>query len=347
MSFPVSSVAIEVDPKLLMHSGHSRGPLDRALASILKDPRDLPVLAVWAKMAVTLLPSAVIAYAWGALPWWYVIFHLLLSAYFIPPFTLALHVSSHRGIFPQKYRGLQTLVVWVLGPLVGQTPETYRVHHMGMHHSEENMQDDLSSTMFYQRDRWTHFGHYFLRFFFLIQVELGLYHYRRGRKRMLRRMVIGEGLYWVAVIGLLFVNPVATFTVFIGPLCFARFGMMAGNWAQHAFITPEDPANPYRNSITCIDSPYNKRCFNDGFHVGHHVKPNRHWSEMADDFLNSQQTYAEQGSFVFRGLDYFEIWWLLMRKRHDVLAEHLVSWPGEPDSVEAKVERIQRRLKPI
>lgn len=343
----VHDIEIHLNSALLAGGGHAQSAFDRALLSVLREERDLPVVKLWVAMAATLLPLALVLYIWGRPPWYLFVVQAGLVLYFSAPYILALHVSSHRQVFRPEYRWLQTVAVWLLGPFVGQTPETYRVHHMGMHHAEGNMPDDLSSTMPYQRDRWTHFAHYFLRFFFLIPVELGIYNARRGHWRMLQKMLVGEVSYIVALVALMFLNPLVTTFVFLLPLVFLRFALMSGNWAQHAFVDPEDPANPYKNSITFIDSPYNRRCFNDGFHIGHHVKPNRHWTEMPADFTRHLDKYAEEGAIVFRGIDYFQIWLLLMTRNHERLARHLVAWPGTDGSIEGRVALLRSRLRPI
>jgi len=332
---------------MLAQPGRTRGPVDRLIRRVLKEERDLPVARLWLTMLATVVPLAVALYVWGQPPWWLLAIHFSVVLFFFAPYILALHVSSHRQIFKPKFRWLQAVPVWILAPFVGQSPETYRVHHMGMHHAEGNMLDDLSTTMPYQRDRWTHFAHYFLKFFFFAQVDLARYHAQRGHGRMLRQMIVGEASYIVALVALMFVNPLVTGVVFLLPFLTARFTMMCGNWAQHAFVDQADPANPYRNSIVFIDSPYNRRCFNDGFHIGHHVKPNRHWAEMPEDFERHLDRYAAERSIVFRGLDYFQIWLLLMLKRHDKLAEHLVVWPGMDASLDGRVEFIKSRLRPF
>jgi hypothetical protein len=343
----VQDIQLHVDPRLLASGGQSRSALDRAFMTVVKEERDLPVAKLFATMAATIIPLAMLLYALGQPPWWLLAAHFALVVYFFAPYILALHVSSHRQIFKREYRWMQQIPVWLIGPFVGQSPETYRVHHMGMHHAEGNMPEDLSSTMRYQRDDWRHFAHYFLRFFFLIQIELGLYHARRNHWRMLRQMLVGELSYLAVIVALMFVNPLVTSVVFVLPLVTARFMMMSGNWTQHAFIDAEDPGNPYRNSIVFIDSAYNRRCFNDGYHIGHHVKPNRHWAEMPEDFEDNLDRYAAEGAIVFRGVDYFQIWLMLMFHQHEKLARHLVTWPGSDDSIEARVALIQSRLRPI
>ncbi|KAH6582030.1 hypothetical protein BASA60_002189 [Batrachochytrium salamandrivorans] len=70
-------------------------------------------------------------------------------------------------------------------------------------------------------------------------------------------------------------NPAGVIFAWYVPLNLARFGMMSGNWAQHAFIEHSDPTNDYKSAITCLASFYNKNCFNDGYHTSHHLNPLR------------------------------------------------------------------------
>ena len=81
--------------------------------------------------------------------------------------------------------------------------------------------------------------------------------------------------------------------------------MMAGNWGQHAFLNTARKNDGLSNSITCINSGYNERCFNDGYHIGHHLKANRHWTEMPADFLATGTSTRAEGAIVFERLDFF------------------------------------------
>jgi hypothetical protein len=83
-----------------------------------------------------------------------------------------LHNTSHRVLFKREYNLLNKYIPWVLGIFVGQSPETYFVHHIGMHHAEGNLPNDLSSTMKYQRDSFVDFLKYVSRFLFLGDIDL-------------------------------------------------------------------------------------------------------------------------------------------------------------------------------
>ncbi|MEO1335710.1 MAG: fatty acid desaturase, partial [Myxococcota bacterium] len=263
-------------------------------------------------------------------------------------FILMLHCTSHRILFRREYRSFNRVIPWLLSPFFGETPETYFTHHMGMHHPENNMHADLSTTLPYQRDRISHWLHYFLTFFTRTAIDLTRYHFQKGNPKMARRTMFGELSFWFLVLGLMFVNWRATVVVFVVPLVLVRILMMAGNWAQHAFINPSDPENPYVNSITCINTRYNRRCFNDGYHIHHHVNARCHWTEYPAEFETNREIYGKHDAIVFDGVDFFEVWLMLMLKRYRALARRFVQLPGAPTRTEDEVIAfLKSRLVPV
>lgn len=322
--------------------------LDRKLLEVIEEERDLPLARMLALMAMVLWPAAVYLYAQESLRWWQILgYYALLFGFFYDRFILALHNYSHRRLFKKRHKWLSRFITWTVGPFAGETPETYFVHHIGMHHAEGNLLADLSSTMQYRRDSVPGFLHYWASFFFFIHPALIRYLVQRKRWVLVRRMVLGELGWLSAVIGLSFISWQATLVVFIIPMVLSRFLMMAGNWAQHAFVAPEQPDNDRKSSIVCINTRYNRRCFNDGYHIGHHEKPNLHWTEMPRDFLNKQAKYIEDEAIVFEGIDYFEVWLMLMLKRYDVLARKMVMLDGVDRPERERVALLRHRTQPI
>jgi fatty acid desaturase len=317
-------------------------------ASFLNDPRDVVLVALMIQCTLAImcgvglwlsrLPMLVVA------PFYWV----GLSLCVLDRFTLMLHCTSHRALFRSKYRVLNLFIPWVLGPFFGQTPDTYFAHHIGMHHSEENLHADLSSTIAFQRDRFGHWLHYFARFMFRGVFDLLSYFSKRKRQKLLRRVLLGEGIYWSLMLVLTIARPAATLVVFIAPLLFMRTLMMIGNWAQHAFVCSDQPHNPYRASIVCVNTRYNRRCFNDGYHIVHHLKPRCHWTEHPDEFERDLTRYGEQDAIVFEGIDFFQVWLYLMLKRWELLARRFVQLPGAPQRSTAEVVAFLRsRTRPI
>jgi fatty acid desaturase len=261
-------------------------------------------------------------------------------------FILMLHCTSHRNLF--KNRKLNHVIPWMVGPFFGQTPESYYAHHMGMHHPENNLAEDLSTTIRYQRDSLRGWLHYLGSFLSVGLPSLARYHATHGNRKLLKRLLIGETSFWLVVLAAFAVNWQAALVVFVIPVLTIRTLMMAGNWGQHAFVDAADPGNAYRNSITSINTRYNRRCFNDGYHILHHVKPRTHFTEYPAEFEANKAEYGRQDAIVFTGIDFFQVWLFLMLGRHDWLARRMVALPGAPVRDEAEVIRfLKSRLAPL
>ena len=63
----------------------------------------------------------------------------------------------------------------------------------------------------------------------------------------------------------------ATTWVFVLPFWVSSLALMFGNWSQHIFIDPGAPRSSYRLTYNCINCPDNRRTYNDGFHIVHHL----------------------------------------------------------------------------
>lgn len=322
----------------------------RWVSQSLIDQRDIVFVNLSLAITVVLWPLAITLFLLGDFPFWYgLVYWLVAGVFFMDRFILMLHCTSHRPLFKGKFRALNYYIPWVLGPLIGETPEAYFVHHMGMHHKEGNLMGDLSTTMPFRRDKFSHWLRYWGRFMVIGLVDLMGYHKRKGHSKMLRRLIVGEGSFWL-ICGLLaaFVSFKATLIVFVLPVIIVRTLMMAGNWGQHAFVDPDAPNNDFKSSITCVNTRYNRRCFNDGYHIIHHLKPSLHYSEMANEFDKNRSKYGAEDAIVFEGLDFFEVWFLLMTGQKKRLAKAFVRLPGAPQRSDEEVLALfERRLAPF
>jgi fatty acid desaturase len=328
-------------------------PLDRPNAlqrlglRLINDPRDLRFLSLALLATLTVLPAAVCLYVPGWFRGWLAVPYLAWVLWLTGPFILVLHNTSHRPLFARPHRWLGFYIPWVLGPFFGETPETYFAHHLGMHHPENNLSNDLSTTMSSRRDSVGDFLKYTGRFFFLILFELTLYMWRTRRYRLCRRLLVGELTFYAVVAALMAVNWQATVVVFVVPFVVTRVGMMAGGWGQHAFVDPAAPGNLYRSSVTCINTPYNSRWFNDGYHIGHHLQPTLHWTQMPGELAENRARYAAEGAIVFDGLDFFGVWFQLMCGRYEKLAEHYVVLDGSAPSQAQVIALLRRRVEAV
>ncbi len=222
---------------------------EKVFLGYIRDQRDLPFINLTLSITLVLLPLGILLYLPFISGWlWWVLavgYLLLNNFYFKGPFGLTLHCTCHRKLFKQQYGWANYYLPWVVEPFFGQIPETYFSHHIGMHHPENNLPADKSSTMFYQRDSLKSFLKYFLNFFAGI-FQLSAYFRQKDRKKMLRNTIGGELAFLLMCLLLSLWSWQATLMVFMLLFLISRLIMMIGNWTQHAFI---DRGNPYKNSI--------------------------------------------------------------------------------------------------
>ncbi|KAH8904991.1 fatty acid desaturase [Coniochaeta sp. PMI_546] len=291
---------------------------------ITRRPTDVVFLTHLLLYSVTSLPSAI--YLFWDFTYLHGFLHFAMSFYFMGSYTLMMHQHIHqRGILAPKYALLDTIFPYITDPLLGHTWNTYYYHHVKHHHIEGNGPNDLSSTLRFQRDSPLDFAYYVVRFMLLIWLELPLYFISKGRYWMALRCLFFEvGNYAAYVLLATFVSWRATLFAFVLPLTLMRIGLMVGNWGQHALVDRDEPDSDFRSSITLIDVPSNRYCFNDGYHTSHHLNPLRHWRDHPQAFLHQKHTYAKEGALVFHNIDYLMITVRLLMKDYEHLARCLV-----------------------
>jgi len=331
------------------------------LEGILTDKRDMPMVCLQLNILQYIIPGTSLLfyiftkenpppqYVCHLLGLLYVVGNTIL---FEERFILMLHYYSHRPIYERKYTFLNSYVSWVLTPFFGIPPALYKLHHVIMHHIENNHAWDISSTETYQRDSLLHFLMYYIRFSVLIYAELPYYCIKSKRWEWLQTVVIGLGCWFSGICFLAkFISFGATFWVFMAPVLVTFLAMSFGNWSQHIFVDSTRPENNYALSYNCIDTFVNQRTFNDGYHVIHHYNARMHWSEMPAHFHEEKvlQKHVDEGALTFRGLHFVDVGLYVMTGRLNKLAEHYVHL-GSKDTaptLEAIEEKMRSWLKPM
>jgi fatty acid desaturase len=326
-------------------------PYEKFWLKYINDERDLPFIHLLTRIHLIVLPWAVLFFTplFKGYIWWlmFIPYAYVSQSYFKGRFGLMFHCICHRRMFKKEYDWMHRWVTWIVCPFFGNTPETYFAHHIAMHHVENNMEDDASSTLNYRRDSPVDFIKYFLRFLVTGFVETFFYFFQRKRKKLYMRLSIGEISYILFCILMSFVNFKATVMILVVPIIYGRFIQAMGNWTQHSFIDKSDPDGHFSSVYNCINNSYNKNCWNDGYHSIHHLNPALHYTEIPATFLKNKEQFVKNRTFIFDGIHYLHIFFWLMTKRYDKLADHIVNIDNTFSSKQDVIDLMKQRVRKI
>ncbi|KAI1493670.1 hypothetical protein F5X96DRAFT_620833 [Biscogniauxia mediterranea] len=295
----------------------------------------------------TTLPSA--AWMFHRFTYLHAALHVAMQAWYMGAYTLMRHQHIHqRGVLAKRswMQIFDHAFPYVMDPLMGHTWNSYFYHHVKHHHVEGNGPEDLSSTVHYQRDSVWHFLHYVGRFYFFVWLDLPLYFVRKGWYDTGLRCASWELSNYFTILVLFRLNSQATFFTLLLPLLAMRVMLMVGNWGQHAFVDADEPDSDYRSSVTLVDVPSNRYCYNDGYHTSHHLNPMRHWRDHPVHFLQNKETYSREHALVFHNIDYLMITVKLFQKDYDHLARCLVPIGAQIDmTMEQRAAMLRRHTR--
>lgn len=317
----------------------------------MNDPRDLPFIHLLTRIHLIVIPWAVLLFTplLQGVYWWlaFIPYAYLSQSYFKGRFGLMFHCMCHRATFKKGYTWLHTYVSWFVAPFFGGTPETYFAHHIIMHHVENNMEDDASSTLKYRRDNPIDFLRYFFRFLLLGIIDTFMYLFRKKRKKVYTRFTIGELSFYAFCVAMSFVSFKATLMIFIIPVIYSRLISMMGNWTQHSFIDKNNLEGHFSSVYNCINNVYNQNCWNDGYHSIHHLNPALHYTDIPSTFLKNKEQFKKNKTFIFDGIHYLHIFFWLMNKRYDKLADNVVNIDNTFSSNQEVIDLMKERVMKI
>jgi len=318
-------------------------PYARWAAHIVRHPTDVVFLTHIILYLAVNIPSAIGLFY--RFTYWHGVLHVLFTFWCTGPYTLMMHNHIHNnGVLTKQWAWFDLVFPYLTEPLFGHTWDSYYYHHIKHHHVEANGPDDLSTTIRYQRDDVWHFLHYVGRFVLFIWLELPLYFLRKNKPQLALRALVSElASYAFMAYMATAVNFRASVFVFLIPFALLRLGLMIGNWGQHALVDEVEPDSDFRSSITLVDVPSNRFCFNDGYHTAHHLNPRRHWRDQPVHFLQSKRAYSDGRALVFHNIDYLMMTLKLLQRDYPYLAQRLV--PIGPEQMAMSQSEIAALLR--
>jgi len=291
---------------------------ERHLCACLNDARDWPMVVLTSNV----LCSTVLAVAalWALPPlsayanWLGLAYVVLNTALFDARFILCLHYSSHLKLWSPTALGqvgaglLNEVLPTLLAPLFGIPPGMYFLHHVVMHHVEDNnFPGDLSSTQPYKRDSFLEFVKYWITYITLTAFYLPYYALSKGRVRLATYSGVLLLSYLCGVKFAWGLHSSAALWTLVVPFLKSSLTLMFGNWSQHIFVDPARPSDDYLSTYNCLDVFDNRFTFNDGYHIIHHVNARKHWAEMPAAFVASLPAHEAKGALIFEGLFFFDV----------------------------------------
>ncbi|KAH7412647.1 phosphoinositide 3-kinase regulatory subunit 4 [Cadophora sp. MPI-SDFR-AT-0126] len=291
----------------------------------------------------TSVPSALYLF-FGNFTYLHAIVHLLVTVWYSGGFTLMMHNHIHNnGVLAKPYAAFDWAFPYILEPLMGHTWDSYYYHHVKAHHVEGNGPDDLSTTIRYQRDSIWCFLQYEARFLLLCWFDLPKYFISKRKYNLAFRVSCTELSSYACLYLVARWQFKPALFVFLLPFTVMRIGLMIGNWGQHALVDDVEPNSDFRSSITLIDVPSNRFCFNDGYHTSHHLNPLRHWRDHPHAFLKAKERYSKEGALVFHNIDYLEITFRVLTKNYMHLAKQLVPIGDQIGMTQVELAEMLRR----
>lgn len=278
----------------------------------------------------------------------YVATHLITWA---KSFILCMHYATHTPVFKKNsiWGNLNYIMPYGVCSLFGILPGQYYLHHVIMHHKENNICPyDVSSTMQYQRNNRFHMYHYCLRYILAIYFELP--YYALVKKNYPRFFECTGSIITTALIyySLFLYKPIPTLYVFLLPMIIIGYGLMEGNWSQHIFVHPNvknvsKEELPFAITYSCVQSDNNSYTFNDGYHIEHHAIPGAPWYDLPEKFrLND---YIKYDGIAFKTLDFDGVRNLVYAGDFAKLASYYINHSNK--KTEDIIALLQSRLLPI
>ena len=333
-------------------------PLECWLAHMLHHPIDAVFTRVWVANSVLMIPLAMLLILPNTINYFVIVAYataLLLGQF---PQEVLEHTNIHTRIFSPKggasprikllLKALQFYYEYVFALLTCRVPGFYRVQHVYVHHVEDNGPLDTQTTLPYDRTSFLDFSrHAFWQGLDLVSGGLLIgYLAKKGKTRQIREVVHGLTIWYAALLAVALLNPIAAVYLFLSRFLGGTFITLV-TFYQHGLVDPDEPHEVHAHTIDYAGSEHGNLGFD--YHVEHHLRPARHWSNYYEEFTRAAEKDSGHPAIVMQKDQFGPLALVaaLWRKDYPAIARYAHMRDVPADNTEELARIVRERAHPI
>ena len=265
------------------------------------------------------------------------------------------HTDIHNNLFapaagsPRSarlaMRATHTFLRGVLNLLFCRIPSFYRTQHIYVHHVENNGIADVQSTLRYDRTSFFDFCLFALScgISFSFAFDVARYLAQRRKRRALRRLAAGLGIWYALLAAIALYHPAAAALLFAARF-FSGTLVALNAYLWHGLA---DAADPDAGEL-CVGS-VNVKAGDGGapgsLHLHHHQRMSEHWSRQYVLSPADQQSTSDRGALTMYPTASNLFLKALWARRFDVIAGRIVPPEQRAPDDETLLQVIEQRTR--
>jgi fatty acid desaturase len=223
-------------------------------------------------------------------------------------------------------------------------PSSFTFGHAINHHKYGNGPLDVVTTSDRPRDSVRNFLAYLPRWtLYALNVSTFRQFMFEKKHDIAFRIALGSAYFavWATIIFNLHAGFCLAYVIF--PVGENILLLACVNWCWHGFVDEQTPDDPFVQSVTLLGGPIN--VLNEDFHVVHHQYPGVHWTAHGNLYAKHEAEYKTHAATMFQGTHVFELFFLIILGKYEMMADMFVDASGKFPSKADKVKLIQSRLR--
>ena len=231
-----------------------------------------------------------------------------------------------------------------IGLFYGGVPYSYSVGHNKIHHKYDNGLEDVHTNIDLDRTKSFSFIMYAPRFGAYWTGITPLGHFLVLKEYTLAWKILkGQLIYYsLWALSLMSMGGLFTFCYVILPQLEAIAFFAAISYMWHLWIDPNDPTNPYINSVTIVKGHDN--VWGEDYHAIHHHAVSVHWKEADKHYDEHEQEYKQNDATIFTDCEEGVLLYWVFSGNWDEIANHFMDLSGKL-SFEQKKQLLINRAK--